>query len=871
MKKITYLWCYITQVSRLLFSGWGLAALVFIVVQPEVVAQNGSYDLSLGAPMSNTIQQKAGITPFAKGRRDTRSQYLYLASELTAKGAGAGTIASIAFNVTNLNGQSAALTNVNIYLSATSLNQLSDGAGAMPPANANTPNKSYASLHITETGWVTIPLDIPFAWNGTDNIIVEICKSNTSKVANNYSVQASQGAGYVTRSRFTYVDNLSYHVPGCTMTTYTNTGNNVGALTGATDRRTRPDLRVTFACDGNPVAGHAVIKTAGNSCFGDAIELAVEDADASSGLHYQWQVSTDNGVTFSDLPLETGSKLFTTQGVEKALYRRQTKCGGYSVDSEACAVEALNKWNGSAWSKGAAPGENQSAVIDGDFSCSDLDVCSVIMRSGVMTVQSGSTLRVGKSVSVNGGSLVLEDGASLLQESDVANTGHIIYKRNSQPLRRFDFTYWSSPVQAQQMLAFSPETLADKFMSFDAPSNSWAVENNTDSMTPGKGYIIRAPQSFAASGPGQIFEGVFTGIPNNGDIPVPTAGAGHWNLIGNPYPSAVDAEAFVSDPDNAAVLDGTLYFWTHNTSPDASVPGSAAYNYTANDYAMWNLTGGVGNSVSAESNGNNSAPNGIIAAGQSFMVKGKNAGGTALFKNSMRRGSGNGQFFRMAQPDRHRIWLQLSNAQAFKQALIGYLNGATTAVDAAYDGDAMDSATMGFYSLAGDHPLGIQGLPTPFDATTQVPMGFKTTASGEHQISLYRFDGLFENQDVFLEDKLTQTIHNLKSGVYTFTSDAGTFNDRFVVRYTDGTALGTNTRSFSQAIVYTQGSEVVINSAAAAIDSVDIFDLSGRLLYAKDNISNFTTAINRREWATQIVVLRMKLADGKTINKKIGF
>jgi hypothetical protein len=35
-------------------------------------------------------------------------------------------------------------------------------------------------------------------------------------------------------------------------------------------------------------------------------------------------------------------------------------------------------------------------------------------------------------------------------------------------------------------------------------------------------------------------------------------------LMGNPYPSALDADKFLDA--NASLIEGTIYFWTHNTS-----------------------------------------------------------------------------------------------------------------------------------------------------------------------------------------------------------------------------------------------------------------------------------------------------------------
>jgi hypothetical protein len=71
-------------------------------------------------------------------------------------------------------------------------------------------------------------------------------------------------------------------------------------------------------------------------------------------------------------------------------------------------------------------------------------------------------------------------------------------------------------------------------------------------MTAGKGYIIRAPDGYPSTGIGTVFQGSFLGVPNNGLITVPSqGGTANWNLLGNPYPSALDANKFLrSDVDS---------------------------------------------------------------------------------------------------------------------------------------------------------------------------------------------------------------------------------------------------------------------------------------------------------------------------------
>src|SRR5690606_942890 len=143
-------------------------------------------------------------------------------------------------------------------------------------------------------------------------------------------------------------------------------------------------------------------------------------------------------------------------------------------------------------------------------------------------------------------------------------------------------------------------------------------------MVPGKGYIIRAPQGFTPTP--QPFTGIFNGgsndgIPNNGviNIPIVVAGANVMNLIGNPYPSGLDADAFLLHPGNVSTIDGVMYFGRHNTAITDSED-------TGSDYAIYNVDGGTGTSPATSPGVNVQTPNGFDGSGQAFFVKGITGG-----------------------------------------------------------------------------------------------------------------------------------------------------------------------------------------------------------------------------------------------------
>src|SRR5690606_17568245 len=85
--------------------------------------------------------------------------------------------------------------------------------------------------------------------------------------------------------------------------------------------------------------------------------------------------------------------------------------------------------------------------------------------------------------------------------------------------------------------------------------------------------------------------------------------------------------------------------------------------------------------------------------------------------------------------------------------------------------------------------LTIQGRALPFVKKDSVALGYKSTIKGEFQISIDQADGVLAAQNVFLEDKDLKIVHDLKKEAYTFSTEKGTFNSRFVLRYADKNAV----------------------------------------------------------------------------------
>ncbi len=613
----------------------------------------------------------------------------------------------------------------------------------------------------------------------------------------------------------------------------------------------------------------------------------------NEGNVVKWQSASDNvfttGVTdiASTATTLTGNALGTISNTVyiRAVVQRPNCALAYTTPIEIVVPEAVI-YNGTSWS--ATPNETTPVNINGNLTLSsDLNVCScTVVNGSTLTVLADRTLTIQNNLTVEETSnLIVEDRGSLVQIDDNAvNTGKIIYKRKTTPMKRYDYTYWSSPLEDQKLSILGLPSL---FYAFNPAINNWTGRAATTTMNIGLGYIARVPDNLDFTTP-QIIEIPFNGTPNNGIIttPIIKATGGAYNLIGNPYPSAIDIDAFLLDPVNSGIVNGTIFLWTHNTAIRNTVPGnSAIFNYTADDYAKYNITGGVKTANSAITGG--VEPTGKVAAGQGFFIEANsalaNGNYVATFKNSMRVQGQNNQFYRTVMPqsnvanttsaiEKNRVWLHLTNVQgAYDEILIGYVTAATNNFDNLYDGKIFPAGNVvSFYSVAGADKYAIQGRALPFDQNDVVPLGYTTSIASTFTIGIEKVDGFFEDnsQEIYLLDKQTNIYHNLKTAPFTFTSSIGTFTDRFEIHYRS-TSLGNSDFEASDASIIKNENHITVKTTNGNLKSIDVFDILGKKLYSKNNIN--TTEFNTADFniATQVLIVKVTLDNNQIITKKL--
>lgn len=535
------------------------------------------------------------------------------------------------------------------------------------------------------------------------------------------------------------------------------------------------------------------------------------------------------------------------------------------------------------WSNGT-PTINQNVVFADNYAVTgDLNSCTCTVNPGIkITVTALNTLTINNALIVDptvGTELIFENNASLIQINDnpVINSGAITYKRTAKQILWGDYVYWSTPVSPQKLVDVSPLTLSDKYFGYNG--TNWVMTPGNTTMVVGKGYIIRGPQTYSNS-VRQDYTASFTGVPNNGTLSGENMDADKFYLIGNPYPSALDADLFLSEN---LFLDGTIFLWNHSTP----VGTSAQYQYSDDDYASYNTTGGVGTSAkSSPGHTDNPAtdagvkPTGEIAAGQSFFAKTLSSG-TPIFKNTMRLGGAdNSQFFKTTNTakktdlERHRLWLNMTNeGGAFKQLLVGYIEEATNGNDNRFDGITLDANPfLDFYSINGTYKYVIQGRALPFSDKDVVPLGYRSAIVSDFTIGIDDSDGDLENQAVYIEDKVTGLVHNLRESNYTFSSGIGIFDNRFILRYTN-TSLGIDEfeNSGKEIVISTKDKVISIYAPEETINEIVIYDLTGSLIYKKSELNDPDFQIVNLRSQNQVLLVKVKLTDNTITTQKVIF
>lgn len=856
-------------------------------------------------PTGQFVYDQPGLAPFSIGAKNARIQLLYLQADLVGNpvaGIGGQKISKIAFFVrTNISALPKNLSNVTIRMSNEdrySFPNTQDGkkiphkdlGGFVEVFNGPYSIPPMSGISSTsEARWIEFPFHTAFQTNATDAVVVEISYTYASDSFPGSLIRLACSAtssldDFMSRGCFS--NNNSF----AAIDLYSaGAGANVlpAQENGSQLRKQRPWTKFTFeANQSNSI--HMYYENTTSGCLGDDITITAKNMYATGYTHYLWEVSNapDTGFSSYTGPYNALLPVLTIkQPLEKRYFRMRPQWPGNGpTGAEVSEIKGVNTYEDGAWTDGP-PIDGESIYFRSNLTTQSwsemqdvLDVCSINVAYGItLTVPSGKTIKTNRILKTGGilGNIIFDNNASLLQTTSLPNEAvNITFKRSSSPVNRFDYTYFSSPVTGAILNEVSPLTLSDKYLSLI--DGAWAYPAASSAMEVGRGYAIRAPQPFSLIGPKEVFTAIFRGKPNNGTIASPISAIPNtFNLVGNPYPSAVNVGKFVRAN---TFLDGTIYLWTqaHGVS---FFPETNGYSYNTNNYIAKNNLG----STDGLSDYN-------VAAGQSFMVENVTAGPSngAIWTNDMRIDNSAGsttEFFKVENGAAHsqeiiaaepagRFWLELQgNNGGMQRVLVGYIQGATEGYDRMYDAKQMQAGSLGLYTIAQDQQkLGIMANGLPFSHESSIALGYSTTAAGYLTIGKFLEDGFIQDVEVYLNDRLTSTLHSLSQAPYTFNSTAGTFDDRFIIVFKPKVLQNLNQSvQPNKVVVFDRDNALQFRSLKEKIGKVIVYELSGRVLARMDNCNSIEVALSTVPRKNQFLVVEVYLINGEIETQKFRF
>ncbi len=521
----------------------------------------------------------------------------------------------------------------------------------------------------------------------------------------------------------------------------------------------------------------------------------------------------------------------------------------------------------------------------------------IVTPSSKIVVTDNSVLLVQGPIS-NAGSITIESGSSLIQThsgTDQNTTTGTYYIKRTGHTSNLAYNAWSSPIQAANIIStFSPNP-CDVY-AFKASIQEWkydyTVGFNTTClgnpvtfnafhlispdgvadgiMDPMRGYFIPGTSSGTPAG-----TRTFTGTVNNGDLSTTIWstnitstlwGGTKWNLVGNPYPSAIDLNAFWTANTNSGAISDGVYFWMSS----ATQP----YN-DCSDYYIWNPTGTVTGATCL----NAPPPLPVLtsytyaSSGQGFWVYAAGSPGTTAtvtFDNSMRSVGTNSNFYKRA-PGFERMWLTVTrNHRRSNQILLGLTNDATHGYDPYWDAHKIaGSSTIELAFILDSNLFAILAQPTlSYQDQEELPLYVVADSLGMYEFAIDSINNPSVT-NYFLIDRDLGIVHNL-STPYEVRLSAGTYTERFYLLYTDVLKdVKSDAGEAISVIVFNSEDNIKLQVDNAMLKNLTLYNTVGALLWNKDNVNAPSYEIPVGEYATGVYFVKLELDNGHEETRKI--
>jgi hypothetical protein len=414
----------------------------------------------------------------------------------------------------------------------------------------------------------------------------------------------------------------------------------------------------------------------------------------------------------------------------------------------------------------------------------------------------------------------------------------------------------------------------------------WIHFNETDQIRPSQGFTLKGPGIVDVNN--LITQNyTFVGKPFNGLINGNIVKADNLFLVGNPYPSALNAFEFIKDNistiNTISTIDGEitgeLYFWEH--SPDNTTHILSGYT---GGYATLTLAGGTAPLAPVEIAGvgaSTKLSHQYIPVGQGFFVLGKpniidspvifnnnqrafvkedayddilSPISNTLFKNSAKNSKNKtADHFNDNSNDvvynnyNTKIRLGFNTANNFhRQLLIGFMNeNATDGLDRGYDGYQIDTQSNDSYFLINDLEYTIQGVGA-FDVAKTYPLGVTTNIAGMIKFMIDDTEFLPLGQKIYVHDKETSQYYDITDKAAEINLTAGTFNSRFELTFKTDKSLATAQNELAESMLMIYNNEIkkkliISKNQSVDIKEISIYNITGQRIFTLKEIPELNT------------------------------
>ncbi|MBK7383739.1 MAG: fibronectin type III domain-containing protein [Flavobacteriales bacterium] len=299
---------------------WRLIPMLIALVAVNLSASAQTFVIGAGA-ISTT---STGSDPINGYYNAMRYQVVYLASELSTGGMVAGdNLSGLGWSVSG----DYAGGNLGNYTISIGHTAATNCAAHVADALTVVKNPFAYNPTVTAAGvFDMIPFDTQFMWNGTSNIVVDICTGTANPFTGPYGTVRADT--YTTGSRYKQQDG----------------GTSQCALNTVTANANRPQIQFSYVggsgCSGPPTPGNTLSSVA-IACSGVNFTLSLQNATTGTGVSYQWESADDAAFTLNQAYLGTASTQITNQTTPK-YYRCNVTCSGFGTTPSTEVPVGLN-------------------------------------------------------------------------------------------------------------------------------------------------------------------------------------------------------------------------------------------------------------------------------------------------------------------------------------------------------------------------------------------------------------------------------------------------------------------------------------------------------------------------------------------------